>query len=137
MSGERNDGGLGGRGGGDHQHTPTFLCSASRLTPPLSVQQVVSESVQLVETGDAKQPVRDKRRRPRYAQHPQHSESKSKRHRCSLCSIRQQRYTLKQYALPLRMRHFWNMHLGKGAGSSCYQLPLIDTCIETDKLLCT
>ena len=70
MSGERNDGGFGGGRGGDHQHTPTFLCSASRLTPPLSVQQVVSESVQLVETGDAKQPVRDKRRRPRYAQHP-------------------------------------------------------------------
>lgn len=56
--------------GGDHQHTPTFLCPASPQTPPLSGQQVVSEGVQLVETGDAKQPVRDKRRRTRYAQHP-------------------------------------------------------------------
>lgn len=57
------------REGGDHQHTPT-LCPASRQTPPLSGQQVVSEGLQLVETGDAKQPVRDKRRRTRYAQHP-------------------------------------------------------------------
>ena len=52
---------------GDHQHTPTFLCPASRQTPPLSGQQVVNEGVQLVETGDAKQPVRDKKRRTRYA----------------------------------------------------------------------
>lgn len=52
---------------------PFFLCPPSRQTPPLSGQQVVSEEVQLVKTGDAKQPVRDKKRWTRYAQHPHHS----------------------------------------------------------------
>ncbi len=70
MSGEKRGRMAAWRKQGDHQHTPTFLSSASQQTPPLSGQQVVSEGVQLVETGDAKQPVRDKRRWTRYAQHP-------------------------------------------------------------------
>lgn len=75
MSGERKEGewrfeGESKRKGGTTNTPPTFLCPASQQTPPLSGQQVVSEGVQPVETGDAKQPVRDKRRRTRYAQHP-------------------------------------------------------------------
>lgn len=61
----------------DHQHTPTFLCPVSLQTPPLSGQQVVSEGVQLVENGDAKQPVRDKRR---CSQDPQRSDCSSLTH---------------------------------------------------------
>lgn len=52
----------------DHQqHIPTFVSPSSWQCPPLCGQQVVSEGVQLVKTGGAKQAVRDKRRWTRYA----------------------------------------------------------------------
>lgn len=55
----------------DHQlHIPTFVSPSSWQCPPLCGQQVVSEGVQLVKTGGAKQAVRDKRRWTRYAQRP-------------------------------------------------------------------
>lgn len=55
------------RGDPSAPHPPLLPIPAE---PSLSGQQVVSEGVQLVETGDAKQPVRDKKRRTRYARHP-------------------------------------------------------------------
>lgn len=55
----------------DHQqHIPTLVSPSSWQRPPLCGQQVVSEDVQLVKTGRAKQAVRDKRRWTRYAQRP-------------------------------------------------------------------
>lgn len=55
----------------DHQqHIHTFVSPSSWQCPPLCGQQVVSEGVQLVKTGGAKQAVRDKRWWTRYAQRP-------------------------------------------------------------------
>lgn len=62
--------GKGGRTTNTPPPPPFHVLNPSGPDPSLGT----SEGVQLVETGDAKQRVSDKRRRTRYAEHPHHSE---------------------------------------------------------------
>lgn len=119
----------------DHQQPiPAFVSPSSWQRRPLCGQHAVSEGVQLVETGVAKQAVTDKRRWTRYVQQPSTHTALSAVWvlGCTLDTpgfIILDRTLVQQYSL----------HRGRllrGTSADCFQAPH-DSYISTDKLQCT
>lgn len=123
----------------DHQQPiPTIVSPSSWQRRPLCGQRVVSEGVQLVETGVAKQAVTDKRGWTRYVQQPSTHTALSAVWVLG-CTLDTPGFTIRDRkaddTLVLQTLYivgdFWGVHLWLFMG------PVFDSYSETDKLQCT
>lgn len=123
----------------DHQQPiPTFVFPSPWQRRPLCGQHVVSEGVQLVRTGVAKQAVTDKRRWTWYVQQPSTHTALSAGwvRGCTLDTVG---FIILDRTADDTLVQQYSLHRGRllrGTSADCFQAPH-DSYIESDKLQCT